>query len=98
VLGFLNYSQGADLEQNRQLIPRLGLYACATSYPLLLFTTNRIYCVAIVLGLLHGLGCGHLNSLYLPPDLPKTNLSIKELNADSSSAGVLGLCGSLGAE
>jgi hypothetical protein len=73
--GYLNASQAADLEQNRQLIPRLGSYGCATLSPLLLLTINRICCVAIVLGLVHGLGCGHLNSLFLPPDLAKTNLT-----------------------
>lgn len=62
-----NASQGAGLEQNRQLIPRLGSYACATLSPLLLLTINRIGCLAIVLGLLHGLGCGSQLSLLSPP-------------------------------
>ena len=90
-----NASQGADLEQSRQLIPRLGSYACATLSALLLLTINRICCVAIVLGLLHGLGCGHLNSLFLPPDLAKTNLTNAQQKTptDSSSGVVLGLFG-----
>jgi len=62
-----NASQGADLEQSRQLIPRLGSYACATLSPLLLLSINRICCVAIVLGLLHGLGCVSQLSLFYRP-------------------------------
>lgn len=98
--GYLNASQAADIEQNRQLIPRLGSYACATLSPLLLSTINRICCVAIVLGPLHGLGCGHLNSLFLPPDLAKINLTQaqKKLTADSLSGVVRGLCGLVRAE
>lgn len=53
----LKISQGAEFEQSRQPIPRLGSYACATLFPLLLLTINRICCLAIVSGLLHGLGC-----------------------------------------
>ncbi len=63
----LNASQGAGLEQSRQLIPRLGSYACATLSALLLLTINRICCVAIVLGLLHGLGCVSQLSLFYRP-------------------------------
>lgn len=71
----LNASQAADREQNRQLIPRLGSYACATLSTPLLLTINRVCCLAIVLGLVHGLGCVSQLSLFLLTSRPKTNLT-----------------------